>query len=628
MKINREKLKIVIGGYFIYENETFKITQLIDSHEVIGINVKNNDVRRLLIEQLKAVQEKNIKNNGYIYKDKDDFSDDDWATMEQRLMCIQPLINGATREEIEEHAKELNVHFTTLYRWLRGYKSTGSVTGLLSQKRGRKKGTVFIEQDIEKIIQNVIETDYLTIHKPSIKSVINKVKIKCIENNLTFPSNNTIRNRISKLSQYQILKQQGNKALANDTYKPAPNKYSADYPLQVVQIDHTKVDLIILDDKYRKPIGRPWLTLAIDVYSRMIVGYYLSLEAPSGTSVGMCLVNSILPKNKLLNDFDIDAEWNVWGKMDNIDSDNGADFRSYAVEKSCLINNIHLKFRPIGKKEYGGHIERLIGTTMKEVHDIPGTTFSNIADKLTYDSESNACLTFSDFEKWLLLYITKIYQHNIHSSIMTSPAEKWRQGIFGTKDNVGIGYPQIPADPTSLTIDFFPTIERTIQKNGVTIDGINYFDPVLKGKIRGLERMQLESDKNSSNKKYIFKRDPRNISQIWFYDDYQQEYYLIPLANPEIPKMSLFELHMIKKEIETSRNQVLNEYNIIQGYKELYQHIESSIKKTKKQRRHLQKVQNNKNKSNVNLNKVEVKSRAIDSSTEDSIWEQDIPDFG
>ena len=47
-------------------------------------------------------------------------------------------IAGNTRKEIEEHAKEIGIHFTTLYRWLSGYKSTGTVTGLLSQKRGRK----------------------------------------------------------------------------------------------------------------------------------------------------------------------------------------------------------------------------------------------------------------------------------------------------------------------------------------------------------------------------------------------------------------------------------------------------------------------------------------------------------
>ncbi|ELP2628267.1 hypothetical protein R1U59_005542, partial [Klebsiella pneumoniae] len=36
-------------------------------------------------------------------------------------------------------------------------------------------------------------------------------------------------------------------------------------PLEQVQIDHTVIDLIVVDDRDRQPIGRPYLTLAIDV---------------------------------------------------------------------------------------------------------------------------------------------------------------------------------------------------------------------------------------------------------------------------------------------------------------------------------------------------------------------------
>ena len=50
---------------------------------------------------------------------------------------------------------------------------------------------------------------------------------------------------------------------------------SAQRPLDLVQIDHTKLDIIVVDDEQRLPIGRPWITLAIDVYSRMVTGFYI-----------------------------------------------------------------------------------------------------------------------------------------------------------------------------------------------------------------------------------------------------------------------------------------------------------------------------------------------------------------
>ena len=623
LKLDRQKIQLIIGNFVKYENQIYKITQLIDFNEVIGVNIKNNEAKRLLIEYIKPIPNNSIKNNGYVSKDIDDIADDEWKTIEIRLNAIRPLLNSATRKEIEEHAKDIGIHFTTLYRWLSGYKSTGTVTGLLSQKRGRKNGTVFIAEDIEKIIQDTIKNDYLIKERPSIKSVINRIKIKCLERNLALPSSNTIRNRINKITQYEFLEKRNSKNLVKDKFAPATKKYSADYPLQKVQMDHTRVDLHIVDDEHRTSIGRPWVTLAIDIYSRMIIGYYLSLDAPSGISVGMCIVNSILQKNKLLDSFELDTEWNIWGKFDNLFTDNGADFRSFSVEQACLVNGIHINFRPIGKKEYGGHIERLIGTTMTEVHDIPGTTYSNIKEKMDYDSEGNACMTFDEFEKWLLIYITKIYQHNIHSSIKTSPYNKWKEGIFGSKNTPGIGYPQIPGNIESLTIDFLPSVERTVQKNGVTIDGLTYFDQILRTKIRGYD---MGYDSSNSNPKYIFKRDPRDISFIWFYDDIQQEYYKIGLANIEFPAMSLQELNIIKSSIEKTNSKVLNEYNILDGYKELYSHVDESIKKTKQQKKMIQKAKNNKKNSITNIiNKHPINT--ISKNNESDIWNNEVPDF-
>jgi putative transposase len=56
-----------------------------------------------------------------------------------------------------------------------------------------------------------------------------------------------------------------------------------------VQIDHTVIDLIVVDERDRQPIGRPYLTLAIDVFTRCVVGMVVTLEAPSAVSVGLCL---------------------------------------------------------------------------------------------------------------------------------------------------------------------------------------------------------------------------------------------------------------------------------------------------------------------------------------------------
>jgi putative transposase len=92
-----------------------------------------------------------------------------------------------------------------------------------------------------------------------------------------------------------------------------PGAYAADRPLEIVQIDHTEVDVIVVDEQSRHEIGRPWITLAVDVLTRMVTGFHLSLDAPSGVSIGLCLLHAVYDKTSWLAERDIDASWPVAG---------------------------------------------------------------------------------------------------------------------------------------------------------------------------------------------------------------------------------------------------------------------------------------------------------------------------
>lgn len=138
---------------------------------------------------------------------------------------------------------------------------------------------------------------------------------------------NTVRNRISRPSPRTVVKARIGKRAAQEQFEAIEGHFSVDRPLAIVQIDHTKLDLIVVDEVYRKPLARPWLTLAIDVFSRMVVGFYLSLEAPSSAAAGMCIAQGILPKDAALAKWELETPWPVCGKMAAIHCDNGKDFR-------------------------------------------------------------------------------------------------------------------------------------------------------------------------------------------------------------------------------------------------------------------------------------------------------------
>jgi len=71
---------------------------------------------------------------------------------------------------------------------------------------------------------------------------------------------------------------------------------------------------------------------------------------------------------------EIDVSWPIAGLPGSMHVDNGADFRSKAFIHGCRNEGVDIIWRPPGQPHYGGHIERLIGTMMGEVHLLPGVT--------------------------------------------------------------------------------------------------------------------------------------------------------------------------------------------------------------------------------------------------------------
>jgi putative transposase len=81
------------------------------------------------------------------------------------------------------------------------------------------------------------------------------------------------------------------------------------------------------------------------------------------------------------------------GKPRQMYVDNAAEFKSEALRRGCDQHGIGLRYRPPGQPHFGGIVERLIGTMMELVHDeVPGTTFSNTAQRGDYNSDGKAVL--------------------------------------------------------------------------------------------------------------------------------------------------------------------------------------------------------------------------------------------
>ncbi|MCR2830274.1 DDE-type integrase/transposase/recombinase [Acidithiobacillus ferrooxidans] len=579
----RQTIRPIPGSMAVSDGAVYRITEVIDFETIIGTDVESGRSASLRIADLAPVVDGSKK-----VQDIDSIADEYWKIAQERHAAIQPLIGqfDVGRREVEARAQEVGVNFTTLYRWLKRYRDAGTLDSLMPEKRGVRKGARKISAHAEQIIQHVIDELYLTVQRPSVQKVVLEVRRRCKEAQLPeVPHPNTIRARVSEISERDSLRKRGYREKAKNKFTPVPGQFpNADYPLAVVQIDHTPADIILVDDIYRKPIGRPTVTMAIDVFSRMVVGYYLSFDAPSITSVGMCVAHAILPKEDWLVLHNVDATWPVSGLMTTIHVDNGSDFRSESFRNSCAMYNIRLEYRPVKQARFGGHIERLLGTFLKEFHGLPGTTFSSIKERDEYDSEKHATMTKSEFETWLVTLICKVYHKRIHSGIGMTPEKKWELGIFGDEDTPGRGLSSIPADREVLLLDFLPMFRRTIQADGVSIDGLTYYADVIRQWINA-----DDPDKPGTKRQFIFRRDPRDISIIWFHDPDLGMYFRIPFADQSMPSMSIWEYTLAAKRARQNGMKSMNETMVLQALNDLRQQVDSSSEKTKKARRQQQR---------------------------------------
>jgi putative transposase len=293
------------------------------------------------------------------------------------------------------------------------------------------------------------------------------------------------------------------------------------------------------------------------------------------------LTHIAIDKTPWLQTLEIDALWPIHGKPNIIHVDNGSDFHSNALTRGCLQHGIKIEYRPIGKPHYGGIIERVIGTMMKLVHTLPGTTFSNIKEKGDYPSENKACLTLGELEKWLIIAITKYYHLRLHTGISQTPLKLYESGLLTMKQH-GKKLSYIN-DKKAFLIDFLPIIYRSLRKDGFMLDHIVYYNNSLRPFI-------ANRDKYS---KFLIRRDPRDLSRIYVYLEEEKNYLEIPYRSLSHPAISLFEHRLALKRLKTIGKEQVNENSLFKAIDEMRHIVNTSISKTKTIRRNRTRIKEN-----------------------------------
>lgn len=450
-----------------------------------------------------------------------------WELAARRAEMVRRLAAQDTvgHEAADVAAAELGCSRRQVYVLVRRWRAgEGLASDLLPRVSSGGRGGARLPEQVEAVVREALRTRYLTRQRRSVAAVCREIARECRVRGLRPPSRGTVLRRIAQLDPVKTASARdgGDAARALRSAGGMPPEVTG--LLERVQADHTPVDVIVVDERHRLPIGRPYLTVAIDEASRCVVGLVVTLEAPSATSVGLCLAHAATDKRAWLERLDVQAVWPMSGKPCALYVDNAAEFKSEALRRGCEQHGIALDYRPPGRPHFGGVVERLIGTMMQMVHELPGTTFSDTAERGTYDSDAKASLTLRELERWLTLAVA-CYHGEVHETLGRTPSGVWAEKAAET------GAPAVVTNETAFLVDFLPVIRRTLTRTGFVVDHVQYYRNALKPWIARREQLG----------RFVLRRDPRDISRIWVLDPEGSTYLEVPYRTLSRPPISLWE---------------------------------------------------------------------------------------
>lgn len=182
---------------------------------------------------------------------------------------------------------------STIYKWLKEWRASGfSATSLINRFDLSGRRPTPIAQELGPIFELAIDRFFASEARPTIKGAQDFIEgqvtrfnlIRAPVDQLPRPTRRQIERALAKQDRYATLLKRYGKAVAERLTRIHKTKAPTDRILERVEVDHTPLDLICVTDD-GVFLGRPYLTVLIDVHSRMILSAWISFRYGNGMSL-------------------------------------------------------------------------------------------------------------------------------------------------------------------------------------------------------------------------------------------------------------------------------------------------------------------------------------------------------
>jgi transposase InsO family protein len=286
-----------------------------------------------------------------------------------------------------------------------------------------------IHPEVRSIMTDLIENDYETVVQKGMFVVwgklVNKckaLKIKVRNGKKKWPSYVTFTKYVRSRPQHlQALKRRGHRAayfkerfyhwLEKDTPR------HGDRPMEICHIDHTELNIELVDLETGEIYHKCWATFMVDAYSRRIVAVFLSFDPPSYRSSMMVLRECVRRTGRLPQILVVDG-----------------GFHSIYFETFAAAFEITIKVRPRDKPRFGSPCERLFDTTTEQfVYTKLGNTRITRTNVRHVTRENDprklAVWNFGDLWDTLRDWCYEDYDTDVHSTLKRTPRDVYKTGL-------------------------------------------------------------------------------------------------------------------------------------------------------------------------------------------------------
>ena len=523
----------------------------IDINET-GISHKLTDKKELL-KSLKYGEAVVLKEDPYAYKNRpeEDIPERSRAIRDKALKLIRPIIEltpeeffdkGVRWQAIKKVLNSSGKNVKIVYALVRKYLVGGQIHNALLpdyryiRKRVKQPGvrgeTSLTKEDFEKFEKGVKEF-YEIDNKPSLrrayvqtmgkyysKSIteIDGVIIAVLGSNSETPTLRQFRYWYKKYRNIAGMKRRVGEKKFNLKHRSV-NVLSptdiAKHPGAFYQMDSTVADINIISSITGKPIGKPNLYILVDVFSRCITGFNLTLNAPSYREASIALENAIADKEEYCSQAGIALESGSWpchGVPKMILGDRGSEMTTENAKAWVDALGIRFQNAPAGRADLKGCVERAFGLLNNELfHRIPGSAPKESYDRGKKHPALNACITLKDLEK-LLIHIIISLNSRVIAGYKLSPDMK-KDGVepipnaiweWGLKHGT-LGY----VEPDVVRANLLPSDTISVSQAGLRYQGLFYTCET------GEKAGWFLRDRYTTRPKLKIHYDPRDTSFIY-----------------------------------------------------------------------------------------------------------------